>query len=442
MVGIFAGLLVFLGRLYLESYYSYFGIPPSALHLEVQDYTFVSFPLVLFVLMLSAGVILYWRAIPTGWLGNILTKIIHIWWSNFKKGFQGRARRSIKPVRGTRLGSVAILEHKLQAGETKLGIVPLVGGTLHTATKGVVAIIDFIRRLLRFVSVMAVYILPLFISALTAYVLPIFVSALIFLVVLSLIIAFIAVVISVLGIDFSLGLVNFNILAPSWWPDEKVSTEFPTRHWLTDIRNWLYGWTPPNIPGLRGLFSGVLIAIWAIVVISIFEAFLPVRLKEWAAPAVLVCLTIVVMPLVTYFMAKDQAIADLGDTSGWFRSALPVASFESELPLKNGNMWEGASNRQHAADSYPQAPCSFQGANTAQRTKGGLPQQKNCQEYYSPWLRIVVINEGVAYVVLDDPDETLPEGQGKLLYTIAMDDVDAITYRSPVMERRVRPPHK
>ena len=72
VVGVFAGLLVFLGRLYLESYYSYFGIPPSALTLDVQDYTFGSFPLVLFVLMLSAGVILYWRAIPTGWLGNIL----------------------------------------------------------------------------------------------------------------------------------------------------------------------------------------------------------------------------------------------------------------------------------------------------------------------------------------------------------------------------------
>ena len=59
-LGVFAGLVTFLGRLYLQSYYSYFGIPPSALELEVQDYAFGSFPLILFVLMVTVSVTIYW----------------------------------------------------------------------------------------------------------------------------------------------------------------------------------------------------------------------------------------------------------------------------------------------------------------------------------------------------------------------------------------------
>lgn len=59
-IGAFAGLVTFLGRLYLESYYSFFGIPPSALAFEVQDYAFGSFPLILFVLVVTVTVVTYW----------------------------------------------------------------------------------------------------------------------------------------------------------------------------------------------------------------------------------------------------------------------------------------------------------------------------------------------------------------------------------------------
>jgi len=74
--------------------------------------------------------------------------------------------------------------------------------------------------------------------------------------------------------------------------------------------------------------------------------------------------------------------------------------------------------------------------------------------YYGPWLKIVVVNEGVAYVIPKKPTPeepnrcslgplksepgNLPDDLYNRLYTISMEDVDAIAYRSPAMERRVR----
>ena len=74
------------------------------------------------------------------------------------------------------------------------------------------------------------------------------------------------------------------------------------------------------------------------------------------------------MPVVTHFMAMatDQAIADLGDNTGWFLSNLPVASFESQMQLNEEAIWD---------DNCLQA---------------GIDRV-----YYSPWLKIVVVNEGV-----------------------------------------------
>ena len=144
VVGIFAGLLVFLGRLYLESYYSYFGIPPAALHLEVQDYTFGSFPLVLFVLMLSAGVIVYWRAMPTGWLGNSFRRLFDFWWDHFTEAFHWHQRKSIKPVPDSipeqrfqaiikKIVGVSLVERNLSAAYKKIGSIPRFGGSIQTA---------------------------------------------------------------------------------------------------------------------------------------------------------------------------------------------------------------------------------------------------------------------------------------------------------------------
>ena len=377
-VGVFAGLLVFLGRLYLESYYSYFGIPPSALNLDVQDYAFGSFPVVLFVLVASSGVLIYWRAMPAGWLVIYLSILF---WTPFNFWL---TYASVAYPRFTRNP----FEHTFQ------------DGTRLTLSRPV----DYLFRVI--------------LALLPAYLLAVIITTTILLVAITFVIIFVTLVAgSLFGFDFSLGLLEH--VAHS------LANSLQSNSSAIEIPILLSEFNPSNIPGFRALASGIATGLGAVTVISVLEAILPFRLKEWAAPSVLVGLILVVMPVVTHFMAKDQAIADLGDNTGWFLSNLPVASFESQMQLNEEAIWD---------DNCLQA---------------GIDRV-----YYSPWLKIVVVNERVAYVIPKKPTPeepnrcslgplkpepgNLPDDLYNRLYTISMEDVDAIAYRSPAMERRVR----
>lgn len=58
-LGLFAALTYFLGRLYIESYYSAFGISVQALSFKPEDYMFSSFDLIIMCLLISLVIYLY-----------------------------------------------------------------------------------------------------------------------------------------------------------------------------------------------------------------------------------------------------------------------------------------------------------------------------------------------------------------------------------------------
>lgn len=386
--GVVTGLLVFLGRLYLESYYSFFGIPPSSLDLDIQDYTFGAFPLVLFVLVVTAGVLFYWRAVPTGWLGSLPIKLIDGMFATYIALRPGRVADSLIFLR-----KPTLMRHETWRDYSRVDrfIFYLFHGLLYLLVAIVVYSLIFL-----FVMFFALIIM-FFLIALALFSL------------------------SILGTGIGLGLLE-NLPLVSIAPD----------------------WGPWNIPGLRGLFSGVVLAAGTVVIIAILEWIVPagnqsnesldeegqpaergdrpeteregdlvekrqpgrpqtdIGRKVWVAPGILLVVIIGAMPLVTHFMARDQAIADFNTEMNRLESSLPVAVFNSSRLLGDGQLW----------------------------SKECVPQIEGSDVCQSPKLKVVLINNGMAYVVLHGTETS--EGLEVNLYTIALEEINKITYISPV----------
>jgi len=66
IVGIFAALTYFLGRLHIESYYYALGITPHVLDFKTEDYMFSSFNLVIMCLTISIWLYMYWGWAKSG----------------------------------------------------------------------------------------------------------------------------------------------------------------------------------------------------------------------------------------------------------------------------------------------------------------------------------------------------------------------------------------
>ena len=334
-IGLFAGLLVFLGRLYLESYYSFFGVPASALEFEVQDYTFGSFPIVLFMLVMAVSVTFYKRGVRAGWLGILFRSALRRW-MEYIWLFVQRQKNTADDLRIERAS-----DHR-RPGKPPTQI----------TLKGV---------LMQSRDFLGLYLIPPAIGLIV------------------LLIVLFSVVVFILAADLALGA---NLM----------------------------GKDLPNIPGLRGLIAGSLISVGALLLISIFESGVSSTIKAWVAPAVLVLVTVFAVPSVTYFMAKDQAQADLNSSSSSRFSSLPTAIFSSPESLGDG-----------------------------------LAEPSNCSSgesrpdcYKTPKLRVVLMNNQTAYVLLDTKPVDNPgvEPPGKPtdkpleLYAIPLEDVTSIRYIS------------
>ena len=131
--------------------------------------------------------------------------------------------------------------------------------------------------------------------------------------------------------------------------------------------------------------------------ISVIESLVGIRRKEWVAPCVLAILVIGAMPIVTHFMATGQAARDLGAENGT-SSSLPTAVFTPLEPSAKGGVWDKVCEQSKEGESA----CNW------------------------PPLRVVLMNNGIAYVFKD----TEKEAEGTL-YTVKLKDVDTITYIRP-----------
>ena len=464
--GIFTGLVVFLGRLYLESYYSFFGIPPSSLDLDIQDYTFGSFPVVVFVLIVTAAVFLYALQSSPGWLGRRLGKFIGSSIAGFRWGFAN-------------IFTPALLAHALASRIRS-----------ESRFKEEAPTDDFIRQV-RFYLGMVVFVIARIVISIIAYVLLI----MLVLVLLSFLaltgLAISSVTLSVLGIGVGFELAVravTNVFGAEGVPD-----------FLID------GWDLWNVPGLRGLTQGALLAVGALVLVSFVEwtssefksavqilgrwnrslvrkvreaaravldngveaecegALAPAVAaqnvcradtptsedrttehdpgeaveaprdvaksdgqgeasdakdgqtdipnsdespgsggRSWLPLAILLAAVFSTMPVATHFMARDQAMADLTTRSNRFESSLPVAVFNSASPLGEGHGW-------------PENPENC-GTNNEQACK-------------TPELKVVLMNNDTAYVLLE---EDVENEAALSMYTVAMKDVSSVTYVAPV----------
>jgi hypothetical protein len=315
-LGLFTGLLVFVGRLYVESYYSYLGIPPSALEFAIQDYTFGSFPLVLFVLVVTGIVTSYWIAFQIG---------------RFKFGcVGGLLLRLIKKCNGHCQDAIEKGSDLISSPDDK--------------RKGFLKSLD-----VALLFVLLILAIPLLIPFM-----------------------FICLAISILGPELSLTLLGL---------DE---------------------WRLLNIPSLRGFLSGLLLTLVSLIVIAIFEMFIPSNdVRKWIPPIVMVLAIVLGMPVVTFYMARGQAHADLNAQMNVYQSSLPVAVFESARSLGNGRAWSGDCQSPNTGDH----PCS------------------------SPRFKVILINNGIAYVLPEKPDVG---NEFHELHTIMLEDVEHIRYLSPV----------
>ena len=437
-LGVFAGLVTFLGRLYLQSYYSYFGIPPSALELEVQDYAFGSFPLILFVLMVTVSVTIYWLINKPGLLGDMLQKFakILIWPFALWQAGQLRDLMTTNPLRRTQ-------REKRPSATGKLARLKEVGERISS----------FIASSSTSVGIMFGF--------LTMNLLIILILVFLALVASAVFLMIVFLVFSILGTGVSWNLIE----------------HLPG--------NYIVDWDFWNIPGFRGLMSGSLLAAGTLLLISIIEAIMPaggspgetsaagappasagtlpedtdeppadleggqeepseITLgaevtvpdpvpnlvdpsagrndagaaetsatldnsaksadhRRWISPVVLLMVIITAMPIVTHFMARDQAIADLQTETSRFFSSLPVAVFTSKDPLAVGDLWSSK-------------------------------METNLEEgpaYGSPPLKAVLINGTNAYVVLNGDRET-----DHWLFTIRLTDIRHSRYMSPVKSAR------
>ena len=66
IIGVFAALSYFLGRLYMEAYYYALGITPHVLDFKPEDYMFSSFNLVVMCFTITTWLYIYWRATRSG----------------------------------------------------------------------------------------------------------------------------------------------------------------------------------------------------------------------------------------------------------------------------------------------------------------------------------------------------------------------------------------
>lgn len=416
IVGVATGMLVFLGRLYLESYYGYFGIPSSALTFEVHDYTFGSFPLVIFVFVILVSHFLYNQAIKNADPAARIAKLV-------REVFSGLSSRSIRS------------KESIQRRRKAYGIIrrsrelELIMRRDESITTGRVS--DGLETIRRF-SILNGLALRIVAPGLIGNGLIYLIGYIFFYSFIGLTgVAYILVVIGMLGTQFASAELGIH-------------------------------WEPPNIPGFRGLFSGIFVAFGALMFIVLIELLLSLKggkpkeltnaekvlaglepsmastdssaevkkaraIRSFYIQILTVLIVLVAMPTATHFMARDQAQSDLQTPPHRFQSRLALAQIVMPKPNVVATGWEWSCPEQNVGIVEPTA--SAETVTTATEATGStvaMETEKLTEYCSSPPVRIVAVNEGIVYALEDSAAIDFPAP----VHTVRVDENVRIVYRS------------
>jgi hypothetical protein len=404
IVGVATGMLVFLGRLYLESYYGYFGIPASALNFEVQDYTFGSFPLVIFVLVVLIFHFFYIQISKNRNPAEMISRVVNdrletlIDKSNEQRHSQMERRRIFQPLRDD-------IKHKFQLTRRST-----------RSSGGLVKSGVFLQGYFR-LGVVNIQIQSPYILIGLAY--------------FSIYLA--------IGLFFVIAAAGYYLTFAGIFGSGFSSAELGIN------------WDSPNIPGLRGLISGTFAALGALMVttlikflLSLFNspesenvddslvAFNPVMVADVGDPTppsnsrqvrsfytqmFTVILVLASMPTATHFMARDQAKSDLLSPVDRFQTRMQTARIR--VPLENAIVTEWEWNC---------APTEL--LLTAESKNEGVASPEPIPVFCnSPHIRIVLINDGMLYAIVVQKTN---EGNPSVISAVPFNANTQVEYQSPL----------